>query len=92
MTNFGVVGLSFRISWFTSGRLDLSSTGPTATVTFTWEGDGTEVSGAQFWFNQACRTIAGNRIVYYTDGKCIVLLSESFWHSSVELAFILNLH
>jgi hypothetical protein len=58
----------YSLSWFTSGIVDLTSTGAVQNTGYTWESDGSAITGAQFWFNDACRSNLGNRISYYTDG------------------------
>lgn len=49
--------------WFTSGRRNTEDSND-----FFWEGDGTKVSGTQFWLNDEARADAGTIIVYHSDG------------------------
>lgn len=60
-----------RYEWFTGGVRDSRASGPDGSnIKYVWESDQTEVAGLQFWFSLQARQKPGNRIVYYTDGKC----------------------
>ena len=79
-----------RVSWFTAGTRSAASTGPTSEEKFSWtDGDQSEVTGAQFWFSDEIRKLRGNRVVYYTDGRVVLIAHRHCVRICVHSAAIL---